>query len=200
MYCTRCGTPLANGAAFCGVCGHPTSADSAAAAGRHFDYPLAPRPTFPYAGFWLRYVAYLIDLLVALGIVAGMAGITALLGGRGVFRRMAAEMRADNPAFEGTFFAVLGVALVVLFLGNWFYFAWMESSEYQGTLGKMAMGLAVTDLDGQRVTFGRASGRYFAKILTQLIPLQIGYVMAGLTEKKQALHDIIASCLVLRKT
>jgi uncharacterized RDD family membrane protein YckC len=58
----------------------------------------------------------------------------------------------------------------------------------------------VTDLQGRRITFARASGRFFAKIITGLIPLGIGYIMAGFTEKKQALHDMIASCLVLRKT
>ncbi|MGB8524124.1 MAG: RDD family protein, partial [Candidatus Acidiferrales bacterium] len=81
----------------------------------------------------------------------------------------------------------------------WIYYAWMESSSHQGTLGKMALGLIVTDLEGRRISFARASGRYFAKIITSLIPLGIGYMMAGFTEKKQALHDIIASCLVLRK-
>jgi uncharacterized RDD family membrane protein YckC len=76
----------------------------------------------------------------------------------------------------------------------------MESSSHQGTLGKMALGLIVTDLEGRRINFARASGRYFAKIITGLIPLGIGYMMAGFTEKKQALHDMIASCLVLRKS
>jgi uncharacterized RDD family membrane protein YckC len=76
----------------------------------------------------------------------------------------------------------------------------MESSVHQGTLGKMALGLTVTDMQGRRVSFGRATGRYFAKMITGMIPLAIGYIMAGFTEKKQALHDMIASCLVLRKT
>jgi uncharacterized RDD family membrane protein YckC len=75
----------------------------------------------------------------------------------------------------------------------------MESSSYQGTLGKMALGLTVTDLEGRQISFGRATGRYFSKIITGFIPLGIGYAMAGFTEKKQALHDIIAGCLVLRK-
>jgi uncharacterized RDD family membrane protein YckC len=60
------------------------------------------------------------------------------------------------------------------------------------------MNLVVTDLEGQRLTFGRASGRFFAKIISGLIPFGIGYIMAGFTEKRQALHDMIASCLVLR--
>ncbi len=90
---------------------------------------------------------------------------------------------------------LLPIAIVV----TWLYFAAMESSAQQGTLGKMALGLFVTDLQGHRVTFGRASGRFFAKIITGLIPFFIGYIMAGFTAKKQALHDMIASCLVLKK-
>jgi uncharacterized RDD family membrane protein YckC len=82
---------------------------------------------------------------------------------------------------------------------QWLYYAWMESSEHQATLGKMALGLIVTDLDDRRVSFARATGRFFAKIISGLIPLAIGYIMAGFTEKKQALHDMIASTLVLRK-
>ena len=75
----------------------------------------------------------------------------------------------------------------------------MESSEHQGTLGKMALGLTVTDMQARPVSFARASGRFFSKMITGMIPLAIGYIMAGFTEKKQALHDIIAGCLVLRK-
>jgi uncharacterized RDD family membrane protein YckC len=62
----------------------------------------------------------------------------------------------------------------------------------------MAIGIKVTDLNGNRISFGRATGRYFAKILSGMI-LMIGYIMAGFTEKKQALHDMIASCLVVMK-
>jgi uncharacterized RDD family membrane protein YckC len=58
--------------------------------------------------------------------------------------------------------------------------------------------LKVTDMTGQPISFGRASGRFFARIVTKLIPLGIGYMLAGFTEKKQAIHDMIASCLVLR--
>jgi uncharacterized RDD family membrane protein YckC len=74
----------------------------------------------------------------------------------------------------------------------------MESSPLQATIGKLAVGLRVTDLQGQRISFGRATGRFFAKWLSGAI-LLIGYLMAGFTEKKQALHDRIAGCLVLWK-
>jgi uncharacterized RDD family membrane protein YckC len=84
-------------------------------------------------------------------------------------------------------------------LGTWLYFALLESSEWQGTAGKKVLGLIVTDMNGQRVTFMRATGRHFSKIVTSFIPLGIGYAMAGFTQKRQALHDMIASCLVLRR-
>ena len=72
----------------------------------------------------------------------------------------------------------------------------MEASSKKATLGKMALGLIVTDVNGVRLSFGRASGRYFGKILSGLI-LNIGFIMAAFTEKKQALHDILAGTLVL---
>jgi uncharacterized RDD family membrane protein YckC len=80
----------------------------------------------------------------------------------------------------------------------WLYFSLMESSAYQATLGKRLVGIMVTDLSGQRIGFGRATARFFAKYLSQLI-LYIGFFMAGFTQRKQALHDLIASTLVVRK-
>ena len=74
----------------------------------------------------------------------------------------------------------------------------MESSSKQATLGKLALGIVVTDLSGNRISFGRATGRYFGKIVSGMI-MCIGYIMAGFTERKQALHDIMASCLVILK-
>jgi uncharacterized RDD family membrane protein YckC len=74
----------------------------------------------------------------------------------------------------------------------------MESSPQQATLGKMALGLKVTDLQGERLSFARATGRYFGKIVSSLI-LFVGFMMAGWTEKKQALHDIMAGTLVVKK-
>lgn len=80
---------------------------------------------------------------------------------------------------------------------NWLYFALLESSSMQGTLGKKALGMIVTDLDGNRIGFGRATGRYFAKFLSAII-LLIGFVMVAFTQRKQGLHDIIASTLVYK--
>jgi uncharacterized RDD family membrane protein YckC len=152
-----------------------------------------------YAGFWLRVVAYLID-----GLLAGIGfGVLALIGvamvGVGHFKDFAQGANNPDDFFTPDVIGIVFVLAAAAVVMVWLYYAGMESSIYQGTLGKMALGLIVTDLDGRRISFGRASGRYFSKLITGLIPLGIGYAMAGFTEKKQALHDMIASCLVLRK-
>ena len=147
----------------------------------------------PYAGFWLRFVALVIDWIVlfALSCVAAlplgvlMRGVTGLDGSR----------NGSVAAAEG----VLAILLQLIYIAiPWLYFALMESSTRQATLGKMAVGIYVTDLNGNRVSFGRATGRYFAKWISGVI-LCIGFIMAAFTERKQALHDIIASTLVVRK-
>jgi uncharacterized RDD family membrane protein YckC len=130
----------------------------------------------PYAGFWQRVAAVLIDGLL-LGVVT--APITLAVAGDDYF----------SPAASGanTITTVIG----------WLYYALMESSTKQATLGKMALGIVVTDMEGRRIGFGKATGRYFAKILSALI-LGIGFLMVAFTEKKQGLHDILAGTLVIR--
>jgi uncharacterized RDD family membrane protein YckC len=144
-----------------------------------------------YAGFWLRLIAYVIDNLL-LGFVLGNLLLRPLLGRPG-------GIPADDPWFLFTNTSPQVTALLLLFLmGNWVYFAVMESSPWRATLGKKALGLEVVDLDGKRISFARASGRFFAKVLSSMAFL-IGFLMAGFTAKKQGLHDILARCLVIRK-
>jgi uncharacterized RDD family membrane protein YckC len=107
----------------------------------------------------------------------------------------------ESPSAIGFILAAIAAyltAILVILILQWLYYALMESSNKQATLGKLALGIVVTDLSGGRISFGRATGRYFGKIISGLI-LYIGFIMAGLTEKKQALHDIMASCLVVLK-
>ncbi len=87
--------------------------------------------------------------------------------------------------------------LVGIVIG-WLYYAIQEISPKQATLGKQALGIVVTDLNGKRISFVKATIRYFSKFISALI-LFIGYIMAAFTEKKQALHDIIAGTLVVNK-
>jgi uncharacterized RDD family membrane protein YckC len=210
MFCSKCGTNVTDGAAFCSACGQPTAGPATIASvpprpvtGLPPSYAppvFAPVLPSPYAGFWLRVVAHLIDdLLLGIGIA-----ILVLLGvamvGIDSIRSMIEGMKAEDFQMPTSLIsAIIFVSLASVVL-VWIYNAAMESSQHQGTLGKMALGLIVTDSQGRPIGFGHATGRYFAKIITGLIPLGIGYAMAGFTDKKQALHDMIAGCLVLRRT
>ncbi|HTW22300.1 MAG TPA: RDD family protein [Candidatus Baltobacteraceae bacterium] len=208
MICSSCGATVADGTAFCGSCGRPVigynvgqSAPVVQSAGMAVPVGgVAPPGAAFYAGFWLRFVAYLIDAGLTLVVLGVIAAIFFAIVGVGVFRNLAQEGNGSNPAFPVAILGIIWFFSIVLIVASWLYFALMESSPRQGTLGKIAMSLAVTDMQGRPVTFGRASGRFFGKIVTGMIPLAIGYIMAGFTEKKQALHDMIASCLVVRKT
>ncbi len=150
-----------------------------------------------YAGFWRRFVAYVIDQII-MCVVAFLLFIPGLaLLGIGI----GAGMMDESPSAIGFILAAIAAyltAILVIVILEWLYYALMESSNKQATLGKLALGIVVTDLSGGRVTFGRATGRYFGKIVSGLI-FYIGFIMAGFTEKKQALHDIMASCLVVLK-
>jgi uncharacterized RDD family membrane protein YckC len=210
MFCSKCGTSVTDGAAFCSACGQPSSAltpvgaaPARPAVGLPASYaapPPAPILPSPYAGFWLRVVAFLIDR-VLLAIACGvLASIGVAIVGVEYFRAMFEGMNGDNPAIPVAFISTIVFLLVVILLLAWIYEAGMEGSKHQATLGKMALGLFVTDLQGRPLSFAHASGRFFAGAITRLIPFGIGYALAGFTEKKQALHDMIASCLVLRRT
>ena len=151
-------------------------------------------PRVQYAGFWLRFLAYLIDSLV-LSVPAVFFVFLMFVGMAGSLSQI--ERRNEVvPVLGSILFFIL--FYVLLFAGLWLYYAIMESSSWQATLGKKALNLQVTDLEGRRISFGRASGRFFGKLISGMI-LNIGYIMAGFTEKKQALHDMIAGCLVLRR-
>lgn len=209
MFCSSCGSQTADGSAFCGACGRPivgysVGTPAAAAAGT---YPggavaVASVPQSgarAYAGFWLRFVAYIIDGLLLTVVLAVIVAIVIGFIGLGTLREQFEGMDRPNAPFPAFLFVGFLTFLVILILISWLYEAGMESSEYQGSLGKMALGLVVTDMEGRRISFARASGRFFAKMISELVPLRIAFIMAGFTEKKQALHDMIASCLVLRK-
>jgi uncharacterized RDD family membrane protein YckC len=155
---------------------------------------------FSYAGFWLRVVATLIDtgiMSVALGVL--LIPLFFLSGTAAMIEAIVEHHGQPDPGVIISLFSMILVLGAVSVLAQWLYHAYLESGERQGTWGKQLMGLYVTDLLGNPITFGHASGRFFAKIVTGMIPLGIGYIMAGFTERKQALHDMIAGCLVLRR-
>ena len=211
MYCSKCGAAMAAGSAFCTACGQSFSVGSVPAqvplmsstvaapmAGRGMAYPAhAVVPQVAYAGFWERVLAFVIDnVIVGVGIIVIVIPLLFLTGLGAVLSRLA----QDEDLGDAGFFLILGMFLVAAtatVLVTWLYHAFMESSEWQATVGKRALGLVVTDMAGRRVSFGRSSGRHFGKIITNLVPALLGYIMAAFTEKRQALHDMMAGCLVL---
>jgi len=184
--CPQCSGENQSGAKLCSHCGTllPEQSSAVPPAGQ----PFGPPPRVDYAGFWRRFVAFIIDM-IAIGIVTSL--IRWITGGSTVHNSPMIMNSFSN--FGAQIFSFSNFASIAI---GWLYYALMESSTRQATLGKMALGLFVTDLNGKRLSFARASGRHFGKIVSAMT-LTIGYLMAGFTARKQALHDMIAGCLVL---
>ncbi|HEY9077857.1 MAG TPA: RDD family protein [Anaerolineaceae bacterium] len=140
-----------------------------------------------YAGFWERAAASIIDSFVT-GIIGGILGfILGLVWGL--------TFRSNDDTSMLILQCISSAGGLLL---GWLYFAILESSSSQGSLGKMALGIKVTDTDGNRIGFGRATGRYFGKMISALI-LYIGFLMVAWDERKQGLHDKMAGTLVVKK-
>lgn len=131
-----------------------------------------------YANFWSRLLACLLDTIIVY-----------------ILNSMAILLVGFIIVITGV--NILEWGFIVTVIVGWLYFAISESSHKQSTLGKQALGIIVTDLKGERLSFGKATARYFCKWLSNLT-LFIGYIMA-FTHKKQALHDMIAGTLVLTR-
>lgn len=142
-----------------------------------------------HAGFWLRWVAWLIDWLVLLAIRFAVLSVVGLLA-MGI---EAANLETEAVATVGGL-----IALGLLYLCAWPYYALMEAFAGGATLGKKALGLQVIDIDGETPTFAQTSVRFFLRIVSAAL-LGIGFLMIAFTGKRQALHDIAANCLVVVK-
>jgi uncharacterized RDD family membrane protein YckC len=149
-----------------------------------------------YAGFWVRFVAIFIDYLI-IGIVSTLV-LVPLLTATGIAGSSADYGNMDEEFLAGMIAAFSGTMALINMVVNWLYFALMESSSWQATLGKRAVGVIVVNENGARISFLTATIRYVGKIVSGLI-LLIGYIMAAFTAKKQALHDMIASTYVVKK-
>jgi Predicted membrane protein/domain len=139
-----------------------------------------------YGGFWWRVLAYVIDTIllnIAISIIGSILG----------FGAGASLMLLDTP--ESVMSTAILLSGLLSFVASWLYFALMESSSMQATLGKLAVGCIVTDQEGNRIGFGRATVRYFGKIVSSLL-LGIGFIMVAFTARKQGLHDMMAGTLV----
>jgi uncharacterized RDD family membrane protein YckC len=187
VFCSTCGYNNPAGGAFCQKCGASLSGGIVTSAA-----PVAPVivAVNPYGGFWIRVLAYIIDRVIVGALLSPVYLILAMRLAR------ALNMMSRNNTFEFVpifhFVAIIGL---VAFIVQWLYEALMTSSSWQATFGKRIVNLKVTDEAGNRISFERATGRFFAKILSSLI-LGIGYLMVAFTRRKQGLHDIVAGTLV----
>lgn len=185
-YCQHCGSLHADDASFCPQCGSWVASVGSLP---------AQAISTPYGGFWARVGAYLIDSLIVaipLDVLLALAGaystptITSTTDANGTVH---IHWHGDVTLFM--------VTLLAGYVASWLYSALLQSSPRQATVGQMALNLTVTDLDGNRISFGRASGRYWASLLSGLT-FGIGYLMMLWTKRKQTLHDKIARTLVVR--
>jgi len=140
-----------------------------------------------YGGFWIRVLASLLDTLL---LFAASFPVRMLLGSAVTLLGMDTQIPMHELLLARRLIRIaIGIAM------QWAYKAGMESSQLQATVGKLATRLKVTDLEGNRLSFAHATGRYFAKFLSTLT-LGIGYLMVGFDRQKQGLHDRIAGTLV----
>ncbi len=186
--CPNCGEEVLDQARFCHHCGHLLES----VRHEHFLDHTSHSVDGPiqYAPVWRRGIASVIDVVTIVavmlpGVIAFFWLVEVLTGWIG--------MEPDDGRF------LAGMAAVLLWLvADWLYHAMMHSGPRQGTYGKYFMGLKVTGLSGEPVGFPQATGRHFAKFLSTF-PLLIGFFIAPFTRRKQALHDMVAGTLVVRR-
>lgn len=186
LFCSQCGCQNMASAAFCQRCGAGLGPSLSAA-------PVISTQAVSsagYGGFWIRFLAVIIDVII-LGVASWPLKII-------VFAAMHVRPYRMGPIYDGNLGPMLALLPALWGLNGligWLYEALMTSSTWQATVGKKILNLKVTDEAGNRISFARATGRHFAKYLSAMI-LFIGYIMAAFTDRKRALHDIIAGTLV----
>ena len=168
MFCPTCGQENDEQAQFCQGCG--TTLQNIGQESKNVGTKTV---AVQYAGFWRRFVAAFLDVTLIFMVLITIAVIFAL-------SRIA-------PIFA--------LAVVII---PWIYSAIMESSSKQATLGKMLLGIVVTDLEGRRISFAKATVRYLGKAVSILL-FFAGFIMAGFSKRKQTLHDMMVGCLVVHR-
>jgi uncharacterized RDD family membrane protein YckC len=211
IFCSKCGAQNSGTGQYCQKCGGALwVAPAAVPAAQMQQVPLqpasvqpgyaAPSPAYvaaaasPYGGFWMRFLAYLIDR-----IIVGIAAAPFLIVLLPTIGRIVREAQDQEPSPQLVFSIVAGIStyLICVFIGYWLYESLLTASAWQGTIGKRILRLKVTDEQGNRISFGRSTGRFFAKILSHLV-MYIGLIMVAFADKKRGLHDMIAGTLVMK--
>ncbi len=196
--CIHCGVNPRNGKSFCQHCGAKTKDEqimctkcggSLGLAGTYHEFnSLANK----YAGFWKRGAACAIDGIIFTPIAFLVIAIVYWMG---LYDPFLLFDLSYNPYLDPDYylFYLLPSNLIGIL-----YFCGMESSSKQATFGKMALGIKVVGMQDEQISFAKALGRHLGKWISMLF-CYIGFIMAGLTEKKQGLHDLLASSQVINK-
>jgi uncharacterized RDD family membrane protein YckC len=210
--CPKCGELNTRGTWNCWACNeplqsHPTQAQPAAPVGTPVEPahgPAAPgygyrdpatvfaQPVLSYVGFWPRFLALFIDNIILQ--VAAYIVTFAIMIPLGI---VGAATGGEEGMSTGLSIGQL-IAFAPTLVMGWLYFAWMDSSPHQGTLGKIVMGIKITDLEGQRIGFGQATWRYFAKIISTIV-CYLGLLAVAWDPRHQGWHDHLASTFVVRR-
>ena len=151
----------------------------------------------PYGGFWRRFWALLLDSFIA-SIPPAVICIPLLML---PVAQIGAAPEGQEPSLR-PFIMLLAVYVLWCVLScicMWLYFALLESGKHQATWGKRLLGIKVVGCQGERISFARATGRYFSKILSYMI-CYIGFIMMPFTNRKRALHDMIAGTYVVKSS
>jgi uncharacterized RDD family membrane protein YckC len=194
--CNSCGNPALPDGRFCLFCGDVLT-ESAEKASTIADLsnpnaesaPATPEPP-EYAGFWLRVWAGAIDVCIE--------AIGALLFSILVYYAILLVIDPSYGLTRATAAYVSGIAAIAfLIIEAWLYCAFTESSSHRATLGKRIVGLQVVTASGDKLSFGQATVRHFMKFLS-LFTAGVGFMMAGWTKRRQALHDMPSDCVVIR--
>ena len=196
--CVSCGNLCSTSAKFCPKCGHPNPTESLKTLTEQVKNKSTQLSTITYAGFRKRFFAFLIDFFITwvISIIIGVIILACLY-----FSPLQMYIRDD---FDGSITLISVISIVLV---QWLYFSIMESSSSQATLGKNALGIKVTDLQGNKISFLKAFTRTFIKLITILpgpmfpftIITIIVYFSVALTEKKQGLHDKMTECVIIDK-
>jgi uncharacterized RDD family membrane protein YckC len=202
IFCSKCGAQNSAVAQACQNCGASLSSSLApapvATPARAYAAapPVAYAPPSIYGGFWIRLLAHLIDHVILGAVAAPLFFVMALP----TILRVVHEAERDQEPSPEMIMAILSSVFLyaaIAFAGQWLYEALLTSSSWQGTIGKRVLRLKVVDEAGNRIGFGRATGRFFAKILSSMF-FCIGFIMIAFTERKTGLHDMLAGTKVLR--
>lgn len=180
MFCPRCGAWAQGEIVACHLCGHgrdPDAVPSRVASERPLASVVAP---VAYGGFWRRLVAACVDALVLFFPAATLRLLLNL------------DPFGFNPRSPVSFVAMGGELLL-----DWLYAALLIGSSTRATLGQRIMGLEVTSVGGERVSFARASWRYFAQMFT-VLTFGVGHLMQLFTPRRQTLHDLLSGTVVVR--